>query len=395
MAVKIFPTNKVFINMTALRHNFREVRRLAGERRIMAVVQADAYGHGLVGSAQTLAQAGADALGVTDVCDGLKLRDSGLTLPIHIMEGLTDPIQLEPAIRRDLSVFTGSPEQIRALSDKAAELGLTARVHLKIDTGLGQCGLARDKVEGFLREARTWPNLEIQGLATRLATVGDAGAREQLEKFDDLCYKANKLGLRTGGNSALDSAGLIWHPDQPSSLVRVGLMLYGVHPGADLGPTRPDLRPAMTVVSRVIHLRDLSPGETVGPGRAFVVRKPMRLAMVPFGCAQGLPGSCSGRGWALIRGLRAPRVGLVSLNLSAYDVTGIEEAAVGDNVVILGRHSTAWIRATDLASWGAVSPYEILTLLGQLNPRYVEGSDYDDQACATLDDDGAGPAATV
>lgn len=377
MAAQILPTNKVFVNMTALRHNFREVKEIAGERTIMAVVKSDGYGHGLVGCAMAFFQAGADALGVQEVWEGLTLREHGLSIPIHVLGGLTGRDQVEPALATDLTIVAASPEQVRALSDRAAELGLKARVGLKVDTGLGRRGLAPEQLENFLREALKWPSLEIGGLSTQLASVGDSGALVQLEKFDELCYKAIRLGLKADGNSVLDSGGLIWHNGHPSPMVRVGLMLYGVRPGPEMGPIRPDLRPAMTVLSRVTQLRDLSPGDTVGPGRAYVARKPMRLAVAPFGYAQGLLRSRSGRGWALIRGRRAPQVGLISMNASAYDVTDIPDAAVGDNVVILGRHSTAQIGAGELAAWAGTTPYEILTLLGRLNPRYIEGSDYE------------------
>ena len=378
MPPQIRPTNKVFINMTALRHNLREVRELAGDRHIMAVVKADAYGHGLLGSALTFTQAGADALGVMEIDDALTLREHGLNLPIHILGGLNDPDQLEAALRQDLSFFASGPEQIRALSAKGANLGLRAKLHIKIDTGLGRRGIPADEAEGFLREVAQWPSLQIQGLATHLATAGDPGAAAQLDIFAKICYKAKAIGIKGECHSALASSGLIWHQNDPSKLLRVGLMLYGVHPGPEIGPVRPDLRPAMTVLSRVTHLRELEPGDTVGYNRTFVCRKPMRLAVLPFGYAQGLIRSRSGRGWVLIRGRRAPQVGLISMNSSTYDVTSIPDVALGDNAVILGRHSTSQVRAGDLAAWGSTTPYEMLNLLGRLNTRYIEGSDYED-----------------
>jgi len=377
MADQTLPTNKVFINMTALRHNLREVKEIAGDRQIMAVVKADGYGHGLVGCSMAFFQAGVDCLGVLEVCDGITLREHGLSLPIHILGGLASLDQVEPAIIHDLVVFANTPEQVRGLSEKAVELGLTAKLHIKVDTGLGRHGLAQNQVEPFLREALKWPNIQIQGLATQLATFGDDQAHSQLKIFDDLCYKANRLGLRYKDNNVLNSSGLTWHNGHPSPLVRVGLMLYGIRSGQEILPVRPDLRPAMTVLSRVTQVRGLSPGNTVGPGRSYVVQKPMRLAMVPFGYAHGLSRSRSGRGWVLIRGCRAPLVGMVSMSVTTYDVTDIPGVAAGDKVVILGRHTTEQINAVDLAAWSATTPYEILTLLGRLNPRYIEGSDYE------------------
>lgn len=374
------PTNKVFINMTALRHNFREVKRLADDRLVMAVVKADAYGHGLINSALTLVQAGADSLGVMDVEEGLMLREHGLTLPVHVMGEMCDPEAAELALRRDLSLFASGPEQIKMLSDKARELNLKARIHLKIDTGMGRRGLTASQAEDFFREVVLWPNLDILGLATHLATAGDPGAHAQLGIFDELCYQAATMQVGRSQNTALNSGGLIWHNGNQARIIRVGLMMYGIHPGPEIGPVRPDLRPAMTVLSKVDTLRELSPGDTVGYGRAYVVRRPMRLAVVPLGYGQGLMRARSNRGWALIRGCRAPQVGLVSMNSSTYDVTDIEGVCLGDNVVVMGRHGNMSIKAGDLAAWAGTTPYEIVTLLGRLNSRCIEGSDYEEDA---------------
>ena len=380
MSLKISNANRVFINMTALRHNYREAKRLAADRLVMAVVKDDAYGHGLVGSAHTLEQAGADALGVTEVMEGLILRKNGLQIPIYVLGGISDLSQIEPAIRQNLGLFVPDSEHARAISQKAKELDLTARIHIKVDSGLGRRGFRTDNCQEMLKEIMSWPNLDIQGLATHLATAGDQGAHEQLEKFDDLCYKANLMGFPGRFNTALNSGGLIWHPDHQAPMVRVGLMLYGVQPGPELGPVRPDLRGAMTVLSRVTHIHELSPGEALGYGRTFVARRPMKVAVVPFGYSQGLLRSRSGRGWALIRGMRAPQIGLISMNASTYDITNIPEVVHGDNVVILGRYSTGLIKAGDMAAWAATTPYEILNFMGRLNPRYIEGSDYEEDA---------------
>lgn len=378
MGIKISTANRIFINMTAMRHNYREVKRLAADRKVMAVVKSDGYGHDLTASAHTLEQAGADALGVIDVMEGLTLRESGLKLPIYVMGGLSDFNQIEPALRRNLSIFTPDMEQARAISDKAKELQTTAHIHIKVDSGLGRRGLRKENCEEILKEITRWPNLDIQGLATHLATAGDQSAYNQLETFDNLCYKANLLGMPNRLNTALSSGGLIWHTGHQAPMVRVGLMLYGAHPGPELGPVRPDLRDVMTVLSRITHIHELAAGETLGYGRTFVANRPMRVAVAPFGYSQGLLRARSGRGWALIRGQRAQQIGLISMNASTYDVTNIPKAALGDNVVILGRHSTSNIRAGDLAAWSATTPYEILNLLGRLNPRYIEGSDYEE-----------------
>jgi alanine racemase len=372
--------NKVFVNTTALRHNLREARQLAGSRQIMAVLATDAYGHGLGPSARTLAQAGVDALSAASLDEALSLRENGLELPAYILGGVRRPEDMEEAIRQGFYIFSSCPEEVRGLSETGARLGLKAKVHLKIDTGLGRRGLRCESFQDFLAEIRDWPSLEILGLATQLATAGDSGAEEQLRRFDILCARAEALGLKGLNNSALSSGGLLCHTAHPAPMVRLGLMLYGVFPAREMGPLRPDLRPAMTVLSRVTHLHDLLPGESIGYGRPYLVRKPMRVAMIPFGSGQGLSYTRSGRGWVLIKGRKAPQVGAVGLNYSTYDVSNIPDVTVGDNVVILGRHTIESIRAEDLAAWSNSNPYEVLTLLGKLNHRQIEGSDYEEDA---------------
>ncbi|MDR1920123.1 MAG: alanine racemase [Candidatus Adiutrix sp.] len=367
--------NKVFVNMTALRHNFREVKNLAGERRIMAMVKSDAYGHGLVACALTLEQAGADALGVMDLGEGLALRQGGLNLPVHVLGGVNDPEHVDLALENDIAVFAESPELVRMISDRARALKVRAKIHLAVDTAQDSPRLSMGQAGELIREMGTWPNLKILGLATRLASVGDAKALRQLEKFDKLCYKIKNMGFSGGLDTCLDSCGLIWHNDNRAPLVRAGILLYGVHPGTDFAALRPDLRPVMTVLSKITSIKDLKAGDQAGRTPVFLAPRPMRVAVTPFGFSSGLIRTRTSPGWVLIRGRKAPLLGRASMHSSSFDVTGIEEAAVGDIVVIVGRHGTSEIKAGEAAAWCDAAPSEILTLFGKLNPRFAEGSD--------------------
>jgi alanine racemase len=261
------------------------------------------------------------------------------------------------------------------ISDRAGALKVRAKIHLAVDTAQDSPGLSAGRTGELLREMAAWPNLEILGLATRLASAGDAGARRQLEKFDKLCYKIKNTGLSGGLDTCLDSSGLIWHNDNRAPLVRAGVLLYGVYPGGGFAALRPDLRPVMTVLSKITAIKDLKAGDQAGRPWPFLAPRPLRAAVAPFGFSSGLIRGRASPGWVLIRGRKAPLLGRASMHSSSFDVTGIEEAAVGDIVVIVGRHGTSEIKAGEAAAWSDAAPSEILTLFGKLNPRFVEGSD--------------------
>ena len=374
--------NRAIINMATLRHNFREVKGHAQGRQIMALVENDAYGHGLVPAALALAQAGADSLGVANVTEGMNLRVNGLTLPIHILSGLQGQDQVELAVAENLSVFVYDREQIAALSAQGTAQGRIARYHLVVDTGLNCLGFKPKEAEKLLPELVKVPNAQYLGLATTLASVNNDSAHEQLRIFDQLCYRADALGLPQDANSALCSAGIMAHSNHIARLVRPGQALYGLQSGVGLGPMSLDLRPVMQVESRIIQIKELLPGSFLAGDPSFPVQKKTKIAVTPFGYAQGLLRVRSNLGWALIGGQVAPLLGRISLNTSMYDISKIDGIKTGDQVVIVGRQSSREIKAHQVAAWNRGTAKEATTLFGSLNIKFFEGSDYeiDDEA---------------
>ena len=374
--------NRAIINMAALRHNFREIKGRAPGRQIMALVENDAYGHGMTPSALALAQAGADSLGVANVIEGMTLRVNGLTLPIHILGGLQGQDQVELAVAENLSVFVYDREQIMALAAQGAAQGRIARYHLVVDTGMNCLGFSPKETEKLLPELVNLPNAQYLGLATNLASVNNDSAHEQLHIFDQLCYRADSLGLPQDANSALCSAGIMTHGNHMARLVRPGQALYGLQTGAGLGPMSLDLRPVMQVESRIIQIKELLPGSFLAGDHSFPVPKKTKIAVVPFGYARGLLRVRSNLGWALIGGQTAPLLGRISLNTSMYDISNIDGVKTGDQVVIIGRQLSREIKAHQVAAWNRGNAKEATTLFGSLNMKFFEGSDYeiDDEA---------------
>jgi len=364
------------VDLGAVSHNIRMIRKKVGPHRsIMAVVKADAYGHGAKQVARAALQAGADWLGVAFPEEGAELRDAGIRAPIVVM-GPVLPFQLALVLERDLAVSISSMDLAKALEEEAAQRGLFARVHVKVDTGMGRLGVPADQAPAFLRELSSLGRLRMEGLYTHLATADELYsdfAREQLRRFLEVDRKARENGINIPFRHAANSAGLISLGELGLlELVRPGLMLYGCFPNP--GMSNPlSLRPALAWKTRVAHLRDLEAGQSVSYGRTFVAAGPMRVAVLPLGYGDGLPRSLSNRGQVLVRGSRAPIVGMICMDMTIVDVTRIQGVELGDEVVLVGRQAGHEISAEEVARWAGTISYEILCGVSKRVPRvYLE-----------------------
>src|SRR5262245_42449428 len=272
----------------------------------MAVVKANAYGHGIVGIAGAALAAGAWGFGVAAVEEGAQLRSAGIDSPIVVL-GYVPHWEAERVLRLDLAVALTTEQLARALARAAADLGRPATVHVKVDTGMGRYGVLPEEALDFLRLCRDTPGLRVEALFTHLATADEPDpthARRQLRRFDDLCQTLDRHGLLPPRRHALNSAGTIAFPDHQYDLVRCGIAVYGVPPAPM--PGLPALRPALSLKARVARLRRLPTGSCVGYGCTFVADRPTDVALVPVGYADGLSRSLSNRGWMLVNGRRAP-----------------------------------------------------------------------------------------
>ncbi|MHB0913673.1 MAG: alanine racemase [Armatimonadota bacterium] len=338
-------TTWIEVNLSALRANFIQVRKAVDPSvKVMAVVKADAYGHG-AGAAQAFALA--DYLGVTTLEEGLAI--SGRVLVFSPLL----PEQAEAALEREMELTVCDPDSASAASAAAVRLGKTARVHVKVDTGMGRLGVPVADAVHFMGELVRMPNLTIAGVYTHFASAGaksPAHAKKQNAAFAALADALRREGLPTGLLHAANSAALLNLPDSHYEMVRPGTLLYGQHPSPH-GP-RLDLAETWCMKTRIVALRRLPAGVKIGYGSEFTTRRPSTLAVIPVGYSDGftlMPASLA-RGirtllrrepQVTVRGKRAPVVGRVSMQMCSVDVTDVPGACVGDEVVVPARRTTA------------------------------------------------------
>jgi alanine racemase len=359
----------VEIHLPSLRHNLQEVTRRVGAAAIMAVVKANAYGHGAVPVSRALLAAGTHQLGVATVEEGLELRHAGVTAPILVMGGLCDI----PAIQQfNLTPVLPSRDAVETAARLAAPRTAPLRVHLKIDTGMSRLGLIPDEALALLRAG--WPpNLHLEGVMSHLASADDPDGRateEQLARFRAFLEAIQAAGLNRPAAHIANSAGILRFPSSHFDLVRPGLMLYGYASGP---LPCADLRPALTWKSRVMQIKQVNAGQRVSYGGTFVASRPSTLAVLPVGYADGYSRALSNKGHVLIGGRPAPVVGRVCMDLTIVDVTDHPAVRPGDEAVLLGRQGSAAITADDLAAWQDTISYEVLCRIGPRVTRvYLE-----------------------
>ncbi|MHB8757063.1 MAG: alanine racemase [Bacillota bacterium] len=360
------------VDLGAIAHNVKELIRVKEPRvKFMAVVKANGYGHGAVPVAKAALAAGAEWLGVAILSEALELRRAGLAGPVLAL-GFTPPEQSDAVVANDISQTVYTVEAARALSEAAARAGRPARVHLKVDTGMGRLGVTPDEAGlAVTRAIAGLPGLILEGVFTHFATADavDKGyARAQFERFAAFLARLEAAGLRFGLRHAANSAALIDLPETHLDLVRAGIAIYGLYPSDEV-ERRVDLRPAMSLKVRVAHVKEVPAGTGVSYGRTFVTGHPSVIATLPIGYADGYPRSLSSRGVVLVRGRRAPIIGRVCMDQCMADVTGIPGVTPGDEVVLMGRQGDEAVTADDLARLEGTINYEVVCDITARVPR--------------------------
>lgn len=370
------------IRLDAIAANIVAVRRFIGPMTdVMAVVKANAYGHGLVPVAVSALEGGAAALGVAIPEEAVELREAGITAPVLVM-GASDPAAAADLVRLGIDAVVSTPELLSALNTEALLLGRSARVHVKVDTGMGRVGVAPEDAPAFLRQVTDSAGIEWAGLMTHFATADEpdlAMAREQCRKFHDVISTAMPLRSRGGPMlvvHAANSAAICALPESFQNLpggcmpaVRCGLLTYGVPPIP--GGPMPDLTPALSLHARVTQARTVPSGTTVSYGATFRTERESRLAIIPLGYADGYARANSGHASVLLRGRRVPVVGRVCMDQFVVDATDTG-AEVGDEVVLLGTQGSDEITVNELAAWGNTVHHEVLARLGARLPRVYQ-----------------------
>ncbi len=370
------------VDLAALDRNFRAIgwylqdeaslNRGAGRGAvrppgIIAVVKANAYGHGARPVAKTLEAAGATMLAVADIEEGVDLRRSGIHAPILVF-GALSVSDLDGVFDHDLTPTISSPAAGAALQAVADKRGTKLRYHLKIDTGMNRLGFRHDNLRRTLPALLSSPNLSLDAVHTHFGSADEPGHQlfdDQRTRFESACHVLDELSAAPRLRHAANSAALLRDSRVWYDLVRPGLLLYGLVP-PPLGSTLP-LAPVMSLTSRVVAVKGVRAGETVGYGGRFTADRAVTLAVIPAGYADGLDRRLEGRGAVLIRGRRAAIVGAVSMDMLTVDVTDIDAVGTGDEVVFLGSQGSEpqqTIDAREMAAWIGTIPYEILCRLG-------------------------------
>ena len=367
------------INLRALRANYDRFRRIIPDQcGILAVVKADAYGHGFMDIAAELEKLGVTAFGVAFLAEGIQLRKSGIDRPVLVLGGIY-PGQERKCVGFNLSAAVFDPKQARALDAAAGKLFRKALIHLKIDTGMGRLGIRHDQAGEFFRELKAFRHLELEGIFSHFAVAdeldddADAYTRLQEERFAATVATARRLGFSPRYIHIANSAAAISRGLACCNLVRPGITLYGALPSAAF-EGKLDLQPVMSLRSRIGMLKWVDPGTSISYARRYVVDQRTLIASVPVGYADGYLRAFTNRGEAIVRGGRCRVVGTVCMDWIMLDVTGIDGVAVGDEVTLMGcdREGNS-IRAEELAALAGTIPYEIFCMVSKRVPRVYVG----------------------
>lgn len=365
-------TKWVEVDLGAVAHNVGLIKDLVGpSTAVMAVVKANAYGHGAVPVAQAAVRGGASWLAVSSVEEGLELRHSGLTQRILNL-GYTPPGALGEAVAADLSLTIYDRQSLDAFG--GLRLAQPARIHVKVNTGMHRLGAAPEDAVALVRAVRSNASLQLEGFWTHFPDAdGDpAFTRRQLEQFLTLRQRIEDDGASGFICHAANSAALLRIPESRLDLVRAGLIIYGVRPDAGWHDL-PELRPALSWYALVTHVQAVPPGGTVGYGRTYRADEPRQVATLSVGYADGLQRRHSNRGRVIVRGRLAPIVGMVSMDQATVDVTDIPGVAVRDVACLLGSDGDVSWTAEAMASAAETIPYEVLCAISTRVPRrYAE-----------------------
>ena len=368
------------INLDALVSNYRLAARLAAPSKVIAVVKADAYGHGAVCAAKALTAAGASFFAVATTEEAIELRTAGITGEIMLLGVAGEPAV--PALAAaNIILFINSIETAQSFAKSA--LCKTVRAHIMLDTGMNRLGIpVAESSEEAANKAIficQMPNLSVEGIATHLAASDDAAQAEftrgQIEQFSDVSNEVIRRIKRPLLRHCANSAGVLDWPSSYFDMVRPGIMLYGAIPDLHMA-AQPALRPVLSIRSTVTQVKTVMPGATVGYGRAWRAEAQTRVATVPVGYADGLSRASSGRIEMLVRGKRVRQIGRVCMDLCMLDVTDVPETAVGDVVTIIGRDGAEEIPVWEMALANKTIPHEVMCAVGKRLPRFVKNTPF-------------------
>jgi alanine racemase len=359
------------IDLRSLKFNYRQLKkRIPKGVKVLAVVKADAYGHGAIPISLKLEKLGVEYLGVAMAEEGVELRKGGVKAPILILGGIYGG-ELDQVFRFHLTPVAFRRESLQLLSKEAERRRTKVRVHLKVDTGMGRLGVPLNLWPTFLEEMRRFPIIEVEGILSHFSmTDEDEGTftTHQWNEFQKAVAMAEKMGIFCKYLHMANSATLTTLPSCSGNLVRPGIMLYGSYP-SPMFQDLIQLKPVMTLKTCIHFLKSVPPRTKIGYGGTFITKRESLIATLPIGYADGYSRHLSNQGEVLIRGKRAPIVGKVCMDFIMVDVTEIPSVSSGDEAILMGKQGKEQITAEEIAEKIDSIPYEVLCLIGKRVPR--------------------------
>jgi alanine racemase len=365
----------VEIDLSALEYNIRSIREKVGpDTTMIAVVKADAYGHGAVQTAKLCAELGIDHFAVATLGEAITLRENDITGTIYLLS-LTPKFYADTVAKYDLSPVFCTYENAKAMSDAAEACGKKLRGLAAVDTGMGRIGFLADDPDGalpILKQIAALPAFEIAGAISHFSTADESSldyTMRQDAKFQTFCDAIEKAGIPLAFRTIANSAAVMRLPETYRSAVRPGIILYGLYPSHDVDPADLSLKPVMSVKANIMYLKDVPENFSVSYGRRYISRGPAKIATLDLGYADGYPRPWSAAGRALVNGVVCPIAGNICMDQVMLDVTAVPDVKIGDEVILMGTDGTNAITADDIADATGTINYEITCALGQRLPK--------------------------
>ena len=369
-------TTYATVNLAALAHNLSCIKQyLSPGCEVMAIVKANAYGHGAWDSAQEFARQGIGRFAVASLDEGIALRQAGLSASIVVLGALFEE-QVSDLVAHRLTPVVSDERILPTLAKAARSHPSPYPIHLKVETGMGRLGFPTNGLLSLLDNPLLQSPIQVEGVMTHLADADGADSdftERQLGVFRAMLEQIRQRGLTPPLIHTANSAAIVRFPDAHFSLVRPGIMLYGYHTLPASVPA-PDLIPVLSLRTTIVQLRTIPRGGTVSYNTTFVAKRPTRIAVLPIGYADGYSRRLSNRGSVLIQGRRAPIVGLVCMDMIMVDVTDLAPVHVGETVTLIGQQGGESIWADEVADWIGTISYEVLCGIGSRVPRLYESA---------------------
>ncbi len=365
------------IDLSAIHHNLKQIQKKVGRRPlIMAVVKANAYGHGMVQVAKSILRDGiASSLGVAIAEEGMKLRESGIKSPILVLTAAPEP-QLELFIKHRLQAAICSLPVAQKLDRLAAGFGRRGVVHVKVDTGMGRIGIAPEDTLAFVRQLKTMKHITVAGIFTHFATSDNRDlsfAQRQLSKFRAVLAELHAAGIDVPIKHCANSGAILQMPDSYFDLVRPGIMIYGYYPSRAVTSSLP-LRPAMSIRSRIEFMKTVAKGTSISYGRRYFTRSRTMIGSVAIGYGDGFSRRLTNKAGALVNGKKYPVVGTICMDQVMIDVGLRSSCKVGDRVTLMGRDGAREISCWQISEELGTIPYEVCCSVSDRVPRkYIYG----------------------